>query len=72
MQQDDREERAEMITHTTYFSAAGMAEISAALDAPPPDTPERRRTFELAEKARFLVDQVLEQEEQRKRRNGKA
>jgi len=69
MQPDDSDERMEMHTRLTPpLSPEGMAEIAAELDAPPADTPERRRTFELAEKAHFLVEQILEQEERIKRR----
>lgn len=46
---------------TPPLSAEGIAEIIAELDAPPRDTPERRRTFERARELRFLVEQALAQ-----------
>lgn len=70
MHPDDIEDETEMHTHITWFTPEGMAEIAAALDAPPPDTPERRRAFELARQAKFLVDQVLAQEEESRNREG--
>jgi hypothetical protein len=36
-----------------------VAEIVAEMEAPPVDSPERRRTFARARAAQFLVGQVL-------------
>lgn len=51
---------------TPPLSPEGIAEVIAELEAPPADTPERRAAFELARKARFLVDQVLGETKRRR------
>jgi hypothetical protein len=50
------------------FSEAGFREVIEALEAPPADTPERRRTFDGARRAQFLVDQFWASEAKRSRK----
>lgn len=51
---------------TPPLSPEGIAEITAELEAPPADTPERRATFARARAARFLVDQILDKAKRRR------